>query len=192
MKPVILNRSTAYAGYLSVEKFELRLRDGATVLREVESHGDAVAILPYDAARRVALVAELFRAPVFTATGADQILEACAGMIDDEEPTVAARREALEELGVRLGELELVARVWSSPGVSTERQTLFLAPYVIADRIAPGGGVADEHEGITVIEHSLAELWNMVADARIVDAKLLTLVMALRWQRPHLFVPIDP
>src|SRR5205807_2472902 len=78
--------------------------------------------------------------------------------------------------------------VWSSPGVSTERQSLFLAPYRSADRISDGGGVEGEHEGITVVERLLAELAADVDQGRIADGKLLTLVLALRLRRPDLFV----
>ena len=152
MMPRILGRKTKYAGYLTIEKLRLRLAGGAEVFREVESHGDAAAVLPYDAEHRCALVVRLFRAPVLVATGEGLSEEACAGMIEHEDAPETARREANEELGVDLKSLELVARVWSSPGVSTERQSLFLAPYRPSDRSGKGGGVQGEHEGITVVE----------------------------------------
>ena len=75
-----------------------------------------------------------------------------------QDAQATARREAYEELGVRLASMDLVSRVWSSPGVSSERVSLFLARYVAADRIAAGGGVRGEHEGITVVERSLSTL----------------------------------
>ena len=127
MKPRILERNVAYAGYLTVERLRLRLADGAVVSRELERHGDAVVVLPYDRDRRCALVAHLFRAPVLAATGETVSEEACAGMIEIEDAAAAARREAYEELGVELAALEFIGRLWSSPGVSTERQSLFLA-----------------------------------------------------------------
>jgi hypothetical protein len=71
--------------------------------------------------------------------------------------------------------------------VSTERQSLFLATYEAADRHSDGGGVAGEHEGITVIERPLAELAAAADQRRIADGKLLTLVLALRLRRPELF-----
>jgi len=111
-----------------------------------------------------------------------------AGMIENEDADTTARREAYEELGVDLPSLEFVARVWSSPGVSTERQSLFLAPYRSADRISDGGGVEGGHEGITVVERLLAELAADVDQGRIADGKLLTLVLPLRLRRPDLFV----
>ena len=174
MKPEILERQIAHAGYITVERLRMRLTDGAEVSREVERHGDAAAVLPYDAERRSALVVRLFRAPVLVASGEEMSEEACAGMIENEDADTTARREAYEELGVDLPSLEFVARVWSSPGVSTERQSLFLAPYRSADRIS--------------VERLLAELAADVDHGRISDGKLLTLVLALRLRRPDLFV----
>jgi len=142
MKPHILGRAIVYVGYLTVERLRLRFADGAVVSRELERHGDATVVLPYDLGRRCALVARLFRAPVMSASGETVSEEACAGMIEIEDAAAAARREAYEELGVELAALEFVGRVWSSPGVSTERQSLYLAPYRLSDRTGTGGGRA--------------------------------------------------
>ena len=191
MTPRILDRKVVHAGYVKVERLRLRLVGGAVVDREVESHGDAVAVLPYDAARRCVLVARLLRAPVIAVTGALSSEEACAGMIARESAEVAARREAEEELGVALRDLEFIGRVWSSPGVSTERVSLFLAPYCAADRTSAGGGLAEEHEAITVVERPLASLAAEANAGSITDAKLLTLILALRVRRPALFTPIE-
>jgi nudix-type nucleoside diphosphatase (YffH/AdpP family) len=190
MKPRILERNVAYAGYLTVERLRLRLADGAVVSRELERHGDAVVVLPYDRDRRCALVAHLFRAPVLAATGETVSEEACAGMIEIEDAAAAARREAYEELGVELAALEFIGRLWSSPGVSTERQSLFLAPYRLSDRTGQGGGAPGEHEGITVVERPLAALAAAADRAEIADAKLFSLVQTLRLRRPELFGPV--
>jgi nudix-type nucleoside diphosphatase (YffH/AdpP family) len=187
MQPKLLAREIVYSGYLSIERLNVQLADGAKVWREVERHGDAAVVLPYDARWRCALVVRLFRAPVFDACGAAAVEEACAGMIEDGDAEATARREAMEELGVKLGFLEPVAQVWSSPGVSTERQSLFLAPYGLTDRKGSGGGVPSEHEGITVIERPLDELAADVSQRRTTDAKLVTLVLALQLRRPGLF-----
>ncbi len=188
MKPQIIERRTVWAGYLTIERLRIRLNDGAEVWREVEQHGNAVAVLPYSVERRCALLVRLFRAPPFAAAGVEFLEEACAGMIDHTElPETAVRREAQEELGVTLGSLEFVARVWPSAGVSTERHALFLAPYVRTDMTGSGGGLAEEHENITVVQRPLADLAAASDQGRIEDAKLLTLVLALRLRRPELF-----
>lgn len=188
MKPRIIDRTRAYTGYITVEKLRIQLADGTVVSRDIETHGNAAAVLPYDRSRRCALIVRLFRAPVFNVTQEVVLEEACAGMIDDDEDDeAAARREACEELGVSLHDLECVARIWSSPGVSTERQSLFLAPYVAADRGGTGGGVAGEHEGIAVVERPLEQLAIDLDQGRIVDGKLVTLMLALRLKEPALF-----
>jgi nudix-type nucleoside diphosphatase (YffH/AdpP family) len=188
LKPQIIERRTVWAGYLTIERLRIRLNDGAEVWREVEQHGNAVAVLPYSVERRCALLVRLFRAPPFAAAGVEFLEEACAGMIDHTElPETAVRREAQEELGVTLGSLEFVARVWPSAGVSTERHALFLAPYVRTDMTGSGGGLAEEHENITVVQRPLADLAAASDQGRIEDAKLLTLVLALRLRRPELF-----
>ena len=188
MKPQIIERRTVWAGYLTIERLRIRLNDGAEVWREVEQHGNAVAVLPYSVERRCALLVRLFRAPPFAAAGVEFLEEACAGMIDHTElPETAVRREAQEELGVTLGSLEFVARVWPSAGVSTERHALFLAPYVRTAITGSGGGLAEEHENITVVQRPLADLAAASDQGRIEDAKLLTLVLALRLRRPELF-----
>jgi hypothetical protein len=98
MKPEILERQIAYAGYLTVERLRMRLTDGAEVSREVERHGDAAAVLPYDVERRSALVVRLFRAPVLVASAEEMSEEACAGMIENEDSDTTARRGARTEL----------------------------------------------------------------------------------------------
>jgi len=187
MVPAILDRRVVYKGYLTVERLRMRLPDQAVVTREIESHGDAIAVLPYDPVRRCGLIVRQFRVPVFSETAADSLEEACAGMIGDESEETAARREAREELGVDLTLLERVARIWSSPGVSTERQSLFLAPYVLADRIGPGGGVPSEHEGITAVEAPLEHLAGEADAGLVTDGKLFALILALRSRRQDLF-----
>jgi nudix-type nucleoside diphosphatase (YffH/AdpP family) len=167
---------------------DVRLADGTELPREVIFRGDAAVVLPYDAERRCALLVRLFRAPVMAVDGPAEAEEACAGMLDPgETPEAAMRREAMEEMGVRLDALEPVATVWPSPGILTERLSLFLAPYRPADRVADGGGVPEEHEGITVVERPLADLAAAADAGHILDGKLFALVQTLRVRRPELF-----
>ena len=138
--------------------------------------------------RRTALLVELFRAPGLYAGGSGLVVEAIAGIVDaGETPEAAARREAMEEAGVRLDTLEFVGEVWTTPGISTERMSLYLAAHAAGDRVAAGGGAAGEHENITVLERPLAELGAELEAGRIGDMKLLALVQALRLRRPELF-----
>ena len=184
----IVRIDTLLEGRSKLMVVDARLPDGAMLRRAVEDHGPAVAVLPYDAARRTAIVIRQFRTPVFLASGTDATLEAIAGIVErGEEPLACAKREAFEEAGLRLATLEHVASAWTMPGVSTEFMHFYLAPYVPADRAGAGGGLAEENERITVVEMPLAELAGMADSARLDDMKTLMLVQTLRLRRPDLF-----
>jgi nudix-type nucleoside diphosphatase (YffH/AdpP family) len=186
----IIATDVAYKGYVTITRATLRGEDGATHIREIEDHGRAVCVLPYDPERRVAMLVRMPRAPLLYVGEAEQLFEAPAGMIDqDESPEAAMRREAVEEAGLSLGALEPIATVWPSPGVSAERSSLFLATYSAADRTDAGGGLAGEHEAITVMELPLADLAAMADAGRLTDLKTLALTLALRLRQPRLFGP---
>ncbi len=175
-------------GYVTVTSLTMADDAGETFQREVVSFGRSACVLPYDPARKVALIICLPRAPLILAGVSTPLVEAPAGMIEDgESPETTIRREALEETGLVLSVLEPVAVVWPSPGVLAEQSHLFLAPYAATDRRGPGGGLAEEHEGIVAAEMPLNELWALVERAALHDLKTLALVLALRARRPHLF-----
>jgi nudix-type nucleoside diphosphatase (YffH/AdpP family) len=178
---------TLYQGYCTLMLATLAGPDGETFTREIEHHGRAASVLPYDPQRRCVLLLSLPRPPVIWAGGPPELAEAPAGMVEDEDAEDCVRREALEEAGVRLGRLEPIGSPFSSPGVSSERIDLFLAAYGLADRVTGGGGVHGEQEHITVMEVPLAQLWTWVERRRIEDLKTLALTFALKARRPELF-----
>jgi 8-oxo-dGTP pyrophosphatase MutT (NUDIX family) len=117
------------------------------------------------------------------------MLETIAGRLEgDEPPSEEARREAEEEAGLNLGELEHVVTVWASPEISTERTTLFLAAYTEVNRAAEGGGLAEEHESVTPVEVPLADLARMADAGQLIDMKTMLLVQTLRLRQPALFL----
>ncbi|MBV8848938.1 MAG: NUDIX hydrolase [Methylobacteriaceae bacterium] len=186
MTPKIVSTETIYEGWSKFSRVMIQTT-GKPFKREIEDHGRAVVVLPYDPERRVAILVRLLRAPVLVAAGESSLLEAPAGLIDKEDPADAARREVMEEAGIRVTELEHIATVWTMPGISTERMDYYLAPFSQADRIAKGGGVAGENEDITVEEHPLADLWSWVRSSKLPDLKTLALVFALKDRHPELF-----
>lgn len=178
---------TLHKGWNTFSIATVRLENGATITRAIEDHGSGVAVLAFDPARKTALLVRQFRAAPYLAAKVPDLLEAIAGLIDHEDPQTTARREAMEEAGVRLGPLEAAGQVWSVPGTSTEHIDMFLAPYSEADRVADGGGLAHEHENITVVEMPLAELAALADRGELADLKTLALVQTLRLRRPELF-----
>jgi nudix-type nucleoside diphosphatase (YffH/AdpP family) len=166
----------------------LRVRlSGEEVERPVVDHPSGAAVLPYDPERRVALLISQSRPPVLLA-GEEPLLEAIAGALEDQDGEACARREALEEGGLRLGQLERIGRLWATPATSTERVDYFLASYSTRDRVAEGGGLDEEDEHVRVKEVPLAELWRMAEEGRLADAKTLTLLQALRIRQSQLFL----
>jgi nudix-type nucleoside diphosphatase (YffH/AdpP family) len=185
--PKLIEVKTLYEGWGRFLVARLRLQDGQDVNREIEDHGQAVAVLPYDAERRIALLVRQLRPPALLASGRVDMLEAPAGRLDSTDPEACARREAFEEVGVRLGGLEPVVTAWTMPSVSTETIHLFLAPFQLADQTGSGGGLLEEQEHITVETVPLHRLPDMIEAGELVDMKTLVLVLSLRHRRPDLF-----
>jgi nudix-type nucleoside diphosphatase (YffH/AdpP family) len=161
--------------------FDYRHADGRWTReqRETYDRGNGATILLHDAGRGTVLLARQFRYPVYVNGHPDgMLLEAAAGLLDDDDPETAIRRETAEELGVTIGAVEHVFDVWMSPGSVTERLHFYAAPYTPAARTGPGGGLADDGEDITVVELPFAEALEMTYDGRIADAKT---VMLLQW-----------
>ena len=187
MKAEILSLRFIHEGWSKFGLATVRLADGSEAEREIEDHGNSVGVLPYDPVRRVAALVQELRVPALYVSGEQTQLEAPAGIIDDGSPEENARREVLEETGIRLHELEHVGTTYSCAGISTEQIHLFIAPYQLADRKTKGGGAEGEHENIKVLEIPLSKLAGMADQGRLTDLKTLTLVLALRSRHPALF-----
>lgn len=146
---------------------------------EVYHYGPAAAVLLYDPARGVVLLVKQFRVAAFLADGALDLIEVCAGMLDDDTPEVCARREAFEETGVRIERLEFAFEAFMSPGGMTEKITCFTAAYNEASREGAGGGV-DIDERIELIETPIAEALAAIELGAIRDAKTIALLYHAR------------
>lgn len=178
---------TLYEGWRKLLKLTVQMSDGRIMAREVLNSGDAAAVLPYDPERCKVILVRQFRAPVMHVEGHADLLEAVAGLLDGDAPEACARRETMEEAGLRIVELEPVGTAWSAPGMTTERLHLFLAPYTAADRVGAGGGLAEEHEDIEVLEIGTDELTGMLEKRAVADMKTLVLIQALQLRHPELF-----
>ena len=158
-----------------------RRSDGewVTEQRETYDRGNGAAMLVYDVERRTVLLTRQFRYPVYVNGHPDGLLiEAAAGLLDDDAPEVAVRREVEEELGGAVGEVQHGFDVFMSPGSVTERLHFYAAPYRPHDRTTAGGGLEEEGEDIELFELPFDEALAMVDDGRIADAKT---IMLLQW-----------
>ena len=121
-------------GTLKKTRFEYRTRAGEWDMqtRETYDRGDGAVILPFDAERRTVLLTRQFRLPAYVAGHEEPLIEACAGLIDADDPETAIRREAEEELGYRLRQVRHLYTPFMSPGSLTERLSFFVADYTPA------------------------------------------------------------
>ncbi|WP_273654252.1 NUDIX domain-containing protein [Cellulomonas fimi] len=165
--------------------FDYRGADGRWTRQQRETYdrGNGATVLLYDPDRATVLLTRQFRFPVYVNGHPDgMLLETAAGLLDDDDPETAIRREAQEETGVHVGALERVFDVWMSPGSVTERLHFWAAPYTPAQRTAAGGGVAAEGEDIEVVELPFADALAMTLTGEVADAKT---IMLLQWAALH-------
>jgi nudix-type nucleoside diphosphatase (YffH/AdpP family) len=147
--------------------------------RETYDRGNGATILLYDPDRGTVLLTRQFRYPVYVNDHPDgMLIETAAGLLDDDDPDTAIRRETEEELGVRVSRLEHVFDVYMSPGSVTERLHFYAAQYSPSSRITAGGGLVDDGEDIEVLELPFTEALAMIRDGRIADGKT---IMLLQW-----------
>ena len=193
-KARVLARRVLYQGFGLYEEMDVEQERATgeflTISREYQTRSDVVAVLPYDPLRKCVRLARQLRVPLLARGDQDGFLiEAPAGHIDEGEmPEESARREAFEEVGVRLSRLERLGEVFVSPGAITERLSLFLAEFGEDDiHHGEGGGLDHEGEEIEILELPLAGLESALFNGIGIDAKTLLLVQALRLRRPDLF-----
>ena len=152
-----------------------------TVKRETYHNRNGAAVLPYDEERKTVLFVKQFRAPVYLASGSMYVLEACAGHIEkDESADETMLREAKEELGYQIHNLELVFKGFTTPGFSTEQLWLYLARYRPQDHRFSGGGLANEGENLDIVEMAVEEAIKLNEKGQINDMKTALLINELR------------
>ena len=167
---------------LSRHEFDYQHSDGRweRQVREVYDRGDAIAVLPFDRMRGTVLLLRQFRLPAFLNGEERPLIEACAGVIDEDDAKACVQREALEELGYRLNRISLACRAYSSPGSVNECVWCFTADYTAADKVSEGGGEVSEGEDIEVLEMSLEDAVALIASGEITDMKTILLLQHLR------------
>lgn len=179
----IVRRETCFSGFYRLERFHLRHRLFAggmspVIERELFVRHDAVCVLPYDVARDRVVLIEQFRTGALGKVDNPWLIELVAGLIDkQEEPEEVARREAVEEAGLQLGQLMPITRYLPSPGGSDELVHLYLGN---CDSGEAGGvfGLVDEGEDIRVHVWPLSEALARVENGQINNAAT---IIALQW-----------
>jgi ADP-ribose pyrophosphatase len=178
----IVGEKTLSDGWTRLSEYELDYEDrkGAThrVKREIFQRTPAACILLHDPKRDVVVLVKQFRLPALLIGEQSFMMEVPAGLLDGDHPEEAIRREAIEETGYRVDDVRFVFKAMMSPGSVTEIVHFFHASIDLSDRVNDGGGLAEEHEDIVVMETPLDDAIAMIDSGEIIDAKT---IMLLQW-----------
>jgi 8-oxo-dGTP pyrophosphatase MutT (NUDIX family) len=152
---------------ISVAEGTFEAPDGTTFRRDIVHHPGAVSVVPVLGGSGEVVLVRQFRAAV------DRVLlEIPAGKRDvaGEPPEETARRELIEEIGMRAGRLEPLAEFFNSPGFSDEHSFCFMALDLAP---APSDLQGIEEQYMTVERVALDDVGGMIKSGAIVDAKTI-------------------
>ena len=162
--------------------FDYKMPNGEWVeqAREAYDRGNGAAVLLYNRNKQTVILISQFRMPTYLNGNESGIMiEACAGLLDGDDPETCVIKEAEEESGFRVSKVEKVLEAYMSPGAVTEILHLYIAEYQDNDRVNSGGGLADEQEDITVLEVDFNKALSMIGSGEIKDAKTIMLLQHL-------------
>lgn len=165
-------------GVLTKYTYDYLRSDGTrqTLTRETYDRGHGAVLLLYNRDQGTVVLTRQFRLPAFVTGHHDDLIEVCAGLLDQRDPETAIRREAEEETGFRVGAIEPLWHVYMSPGSVTERLYFYVAEYDQSARQHAGGGLISDGEDIAVLELTLDDALAMVDRGEIIDAKTIMLL----------------
>ncbi|QDK81207.1 GDP-mannose pyrophosphatase NudK [Spirosoma sp. KCTC 42546] len=153
-----------------------------TQQREAYDRGNGATILLHNPEADTVILTRQFRLPTFVnGNESGMLIEACAGLLDNDHPDDAIRREMEEETGYRIQSVEKIMEAYMSPGSVTEKLFFYLAHYTADTERNAGGGI-DEEE-IEILELPVSQAMNMIRSGEIRDGKTIMLLQYLRLQQ---------
>ncbi len=159
--------------------FEFQKPDGSweTQSREAYDRGNGATILLYNRENRTVILTNQFRMPTYVnGNESGMLIEACAGLLDLDNPEDCIRRETEEETGYKVTHVRKVFEAYMSPGSVTEILYFFVAEYSKDMKISEGGGLEHDQENIEVLELPFDEALQMMEAGHIRDGKTIMLL----------------
>jgi len=104
------------------------------------------------------------------------LIEACAGLLDKDNPEDCIRRETEEETGYKVTDVRKIFEAYMSPGSVTEILYFFVAEYSKNMKVSDGGGAEHEQENIQVMELPFSQALQMIDTGEIKDGKTIMLL----------------
>ncbi len=186
-------KRSVYKGFFSVEEHDLTYQkfnkeQSNVVTRSTLVSSDAVIVLPYDPVYDRILLIEQFRAgPYVKGDENPWVLEPIAGLIDEgETPESAGIREAQEEALLEIKRLELVARSYPSPGISTEFFHQYIGIVELLDSSNLIAGLQSENEDIRSHIFEYEQFFEMIESGKVKVGPLILLGLWLSKNRNRL------
>lgn len=181
----IINREILSSNWYTLRKitYDYLKKDGTwqTQSREAYDRGNGAAIMLYNLSLKTVILTRQFRMPTFINGNEDGLLiEACAGLLDKDNPEDCIKRETEEETGYKINSVKKIMEVYMSPGSVTEMLYFFIAEYAHDMKVTDGGGIAHEQEEIEVLELPFEQTLQMIDTGQIQDAKTIMLLQYLR------------
>ena len=148
-----------------------------TQSREAYDRGNGSTILLYNKESRKVILTKQFRLPTYiNGNESGMMIEACAGLLDKNNPEDCIRRETEEETGYKINKLKKIFEAYMSPGSVTEILYFFIAEYDHSMKVNEGGGLVEEQENIEVLELNFDNAYQMIEDGKIKDGKTIMLL----------------
>lgn len=180
LKPI----ENLYDGFFKINLYQFKHAlfaggESEVIRREILERGDAVAVLPYDPVTEQVLLIEQIRIGAIKSKHTPWLLECIAGMTDgSEDYESVVKKEAFEEAGLNLTELEFMLSYLSSPGGTTERLYLYLAHADLSQINTGIYGLDTEGEDIKTHIMDLDEAFERLNRGEIDNAAT---VICLQW-----------
>lgn len=168
--------------------FDYRHKNGTWIEqnREAYDRGNGATILLYNLESKTVILTKQFRLPTYiNGNETGMLIEACAGLLDLDNPEDCIRRETEEETGFVIKDVKKIFEAYMSPGSVTEILYFFVAEYSKAMKTSRGGGV-DVHEDIDVLDLSFKQALEMIENGEIKDGKTIMLLQYLQIHHPEL------
>ncbi|RPE08921.1 GDP-mannose pyrophosphatase NudK [Chitinophaga lutea] len=163
--------------------YDYKGKSGAweTRSREAYDRGNGATVLLYNPATGNVILTRQFRLPTYiNGNSTGMLIEACAGLLDENNPEECIRREAEEETGFRIRDVRSVFDAYMSPGSVTEVVHFFVAEYSPEMQINGGGGLEHEQEEIEVLEVHIDKAMAMIDSGEIKDGKTIMLLQYVK------------
>lgn len=163
--------------------YEYLKKDGSKQVqtREAYDRGNGAVILLYNDIQKTVVLTKQFRLPTYiNGNETGFLIEACAGLLETENPEDCIRRETEEETGYQIAAVQKVFEAYMSPGSVTEILYFFIAKYNQNMKISEGGGVLGEEENIEVIELPIDQAMKMIETGEIKDGKTIMLLQHIK------------